>query len=294
MLLTIFFILSTVWADAQKLPVMVSILPQKYFVQQVGKELVEVKVMVSPGSNPATYEPSPQKMVALSKSELYFSIGVPFEKAWLERFKSANPGISIIPTQSGINKKPISAHSSFMGEEQKAKSEHKKPKKHAVQDPHIWLDPDLVKIQAQNILKGLIKKDPRHTEDYKENYQSFIRQLDDLDNRLKEIFSSIPADKRRFMVFHPSWGYFASAYGLTQIAIEVKGKEPSPKELMHLITFARQKDIQVIFIQPQFSQKSARAIARQLKAKVLTLDPLAPNWKDNLLKVAETFENILH
>ena len=119
MVLTIFFILSTVWADAQKLPVMVSILPQKYFVQQVGKELVEVKVMVSPGSNPATYEPSPQKMVALSKSELYFSIGVPFEKAWLERFKSANPDISIIPTQSGINKKPISAHSSFMGPEKK-------------------------------------------------------------------------------------------------------------------------------------------------------------------------------
>ena len=296
LLFSFFIFLSADCLFAQKIPVMVSILPQKYFVKQIGKDLVEVKAMVNPGSNPATYEPSPQKMVTLSASKIYFSIGVPFEKAWLKRFKSANPEMDIIATQKGIDKKPIFSHSHFIKQnpEHDFQKGHNHKNGHTVLDPHIWLDPDLVKIQAQNIQQGLSRIDPEHKQIYKKNLQSFIKRLDQLDRKLQEIFSAIPANRRRFMVFHPSWGYFAQAYELTQIAIEVEGKKPSPKELMQLTAYARKNDIRVIFIQPQFSQKSARTIARQINAQVATLDPLAPDWEENLLKAARTFQKYLN
>ena len=77
---------------ADKIPVFVSIVPQEYFVQQIGKDLVEVQAMVRPGASPATYEPRPRQMADLSKTRIFFAIGVPFENFWLDKIAAANPG----------------------------------------------------------------------------------------------------------------------------------------------------------------------------------------------------------
>ena len=101
------------WRPAQadkKLMVFVSIPPQKYFLQQIGKQRVDVQVMVQAGASPATYEPRPRQMAAISKAQAYFAIGVPFERTWLGKISAVNPAIQVVHTDHGIPKIPMTIH----------------------------------------------------------------------------------------------------------------------------------------------------------------------------------------
>ncbi len=266
--------------------VVVSILPQKYFVKKIGGDRVQVSVMVLPGANPATYEPKPRQMVNLAKSEIHFAIGVPFEENWLPKFAKTNPKMKIVHTQAGITKIPMKA-----GGHGHHQTEHDNGKISAgAKDPHIWLSPPLVMVQAKNILDGLVKADPEGRMVYETNYNVFLEELKVLDKEIKSVFETMGQDNR-FMVYHPSWGYFADTYGLEQIPIELEGKKPSPRKLLKLIQEARKDGIKVIFVQPQFSEKSAETIAGAIGGKVVFADPLAEDWGNNLLEVAEKFKS---
>jgi len=284
--LIIYTILSLLWPlsawAGEKLPVFVSIIPQQFFVQQIGKDLVEVRVMVRPGASPATYEPKPKQMAAISKAKIYFSIGVPFEKAWLKKIVASNPEMLLVHTDRGIKKIPMV---SYRHETEKNHHEH------GILDPHIWTAPPLVKIQALTILTGLQEVDPDHRISYEKNYRRFISVVEDLDNKFRDIFNG--KHGHQFMVFHPSWGYFAHAYRLKQVPIEVEGKNPKPAQLKGLIEHAKAYDIKVIFVQPQFSSKSAKQIAKEIGGQVVFVDPLAFNWLDNLRNVANKFREAL-
>ncbi len=291
LLLAIFVLLTGSRAFAAEKPlVFVSILPQKYFVEKIAGDLMDVSVMVMPGASPATYEPSPKQMADLEKSKAYFSIGVPFEATWLKRFAGANPKMTLIRTDSGITKRPMVAHHHH--EKGEHHSDHEAPA-HGILDPHVWLAPEQVRTVAKNICDGLIQVDGAHKADYEANLQSFLKEIDSLDAKIKQILAPLPKNKRIFMVFHPSWGYFAKEYGLKQIPIESEGKEPSPKELVEIVQHGRKLGIPVVFVQPQFSDKSAKVIASEMGAKVVPLNPLAEDWAANLLKVAEAFQSAL-
>jgi zinc transport system substrate-binding protein len=304
-------ILLTISADgiaAGKLPVFVSIVPQKYFVQQIGKDLVDVKVMVQPGASPATYEPKPKQMADLSKTKTYFTIGVPFENAWLEKIRAANPNMQVVHTDHGIEKLTMAAHhhddpAQEHQEHHDDGHDHKKGEhhgdaahgkdhhEHAGLDPHIWLSPPLVKIQARNILTALQEADPGHRSVYETNFKAFTAQIDQLDAGLKKSFTGKTG--LQFMTFHPAWGYFAHAYGLKQVPIEIEGKDPKPAQLKELIRHARKDGINVVFVQPQFSTKSAELIAREIGGQVAFADPLAEDWMANLRQVANKFQAAL-
>jgi zinc transport system substrate-binding protein len=273
-------------ALARPLKVFVSILPQKYFVEKIGGDFVEVAVMVQPGASPATYEPKPKQMVALAKSDLYFAIGVPFEKTWLPKIVATNPKMHVVYTQVGIEKRAMKSHHAHQEESKHhyGETEHRQDH-HMGKDPHVWLSPPLVMQQARNILNGLEILDPTHRALYQANYKSFIVELVDLDLELKRLFQTT-ADHSEFMVFHPSWGYFAHAYGLEQVPIEIEGKELKPAELKYLIQYGKQIGIEVIFVQPQFSWQAARTIAQATTAQIVVVDPLAPDWAENLRQVA--------
>lgn len=251
------------------LNVTVSILPQKYFVERIGGENVAVNVMVLPGESPATYEPKPDQLRALSEAQAYVSIGVPFENAWLARISSANPDMLMVDTTQGIER---------LGD-----PEHP--------DPHIWLSPRLVKIQAQTIYEALAQLDPEHQATYQANLERFLEDIDALDADIRSTLSGL--EQRKFMVFHPSWSYFARDYDLEMIPIEIGGQEPSAAELAALVERAQEEDIRVIFAQPQFSTEKAQTIAAEIGGEVLLIDPLAPDWLDNLRRVAETFADVL-
>jgi zinc transport system substrate-binding protein len=277
--------------------IFVSIVPQQYFVQQIGKDKVDVSVMVQPGASPATYEPKPLQMAKLSDARLYFSIGVPFETFWLDKIASANPDMAIVHTDKGIEKVPMAVH--HHGDEHQAGhhdddnalAEEDQDHGHAGLDPHIWLSPKLVKIQAGHILGALTAADPENKEFYTANYNGFINKLDALDQELARMLK----DKAgmQFMVFHPSWGYFARDYNLKMIPIEIEGKNPKPAKLQTLIAHARNEGIKVIFVQPQFSTKSAELVAREINGQVIPANPLALDWLDNMKKMAEQFKEVL-
>ena len=267
---------------ARKLNIMVSILPQKYFVEKIGGNRVDVSVMVEPGANPATYEPRPKQMAMLGRAGLYFAIGVPFERTWLKRFREINPHLEIIPTQKGIKLFPVNGMD-ISGEMVRSADSTE------IMDPHIWLSPPLVMLQARNMLAALISARPEDSEYFQKNYLSFVKLVARTDLKIMDMFQFArkgKGEKHMFMVYHPCWGYFARAYGLRQVAIEKEGKEPKPARLVQLAKVAREKGIVAIFVQPQYSRKSAGAIADSLSAKLVPADPLAYEWDRNLLSVA--------
>jgi zinc transport system substrate-binding protein len=246
--------------------VWVSIVPQEYFVERIGGERVVVEVMVPPGASPATYEPKPSQIESLANADLYVRIRVPFEEAWMSRIEAANQGMLIVDQSDGIERIDGT-------------------------DPHVWLSPRLAKTQADNIYQGLVEVDPGGEGFYRANLEAFLTDLDELDARIEETLSGL--EVREFMVFHPAWSYFARDYGLTMIPVQIEGSDPSAAEMSELVQTARSHNIKVIFAQPEFSTRSADTIAEEIGGRVLLISPLAPDWLENLERVADTFAEVL-
>jgi len=244
----------------EKINVMVSILSQVNFVENIGKDKVNVSAMIPPGFSPAAYEPSIEQLKKLSEANLYIKIGhIPFEKTQMKRLVDLNPEMKVMDSSDGIE---IYEN-----------------------DPHIWLSPRLVKIQVESIYLTLTEIDPGNQDFYENNKNEYLAKLDNLDLELKNAFSRIKGKK--ILVFHPAFGYLARDYDFEQIAIEIDGKEPSAENLANIIDTAKEENIKTIFVQKQFSQKSAEAIARQIGGVVVPLDPLAEDYIENLRRIGE-------
>jgi zinc transport system substrate-binding protein len=271
--------------------VFVSIIPQKYFVDKIAGGMVDCLVMVPPGANAHSYEPRPLQMSFLSKAAAYFAIGLEFEGPWLPKFSALAPGMKIVRTDNGIAKIRVPSDVAHDADRPSPEDRHG----HEGLDPHIWLSPRLVKLQALSIERGLEQIDTAHAALFRDNYASFMKEIDTLDRKLHAILpcetgGRAQADGRKaFLVFHPTWGYFARDFCLTQISIEVDGKEPSPKAMKEILDLAQKFRITTVFTQPEFSRKSAEVIAHELHASVLDADALAYEWENNLLTVAKDF-----
>ena len=260
--------------ESEKLDVTVSILPEAYFVERIGGDLVDVNVMVGPGESPHTYEPQPAQMEDLAASKLYFAIGVEFEDVWLGKFADTNPDMKIVDASATIQRIPMTASG-----------------KEGILDPHVWLSPANVRIIAQNIETALSEEDPANSDFYKENLDGFLQDIDALDEEISASLGTLTA--RKFITFHPAWGYFARDYDLEQIAIEVGGNEPSASEMADLITTAKENQIQIIFAQPEFSTKASETIADEINGQVILVSPLAENWLDNMKLITESLSSAL-
>ena len=256
--------------------IIVSILPQKTFVEKIAKDLVAVTVMVEPGSSPHAYEPKSSQMVALSKADVYFSIGVEFENAWLSKFKSQNPRLEFVNLSDTLAKLPMRGHH----------HEEDGGAHHEGLDPHTWTSPKNVAVMAHIICQTLQKLDPKNRQSYEANLKDFLKEIENTDTTIKNTLKSVPP-KSKFMVFHPSWGYFANAYNLEQFAVEVEGKNPRPKEMILILKEAKEEHIKVIFTQPEFSDKSAAILAKEANARVQKISPLDANWSQNLINMAK-------
>ena len=254
--------------------VFVSIAPQKYFVERIGGDEVQVEVMVNPGESPATFNPNPKKMSQLANAKLYFSIGVPFEKVWISRIKNIQPKLKVVP----LNKKIYIAPSSHP--------------QHDEGDPHIWLSPPLVKIMAAEIEASLSRQRPEKSDFFKINYQTLIKEIDKLDQEIQQVFAK--GKNRTFMVFHPAWTHFAKAYGLEQISIENQGKEPGPRALQRIINKGKKLNIKVIFVQKQFGLSVAKKIAKMIGATVKEMDPLTENYMDSMRNTAKAISGAIN
>ena len=263
-------------APEAKVRVFVSIPPQALFVERVGGDRVDVSVFVKPGQSHETYEPTPKQMADLSKAQLYFRVGAPFEIGLAPKIQSGYPHLPIVDTAQGIQLRKMTEDEAHHADADSAAGGD---------DPHTWLDPMLVKIQAKSIAEALKRIDPSHAADYGKNLASFQADLDAVNAKIAAKLA--PFKGRAFFVFHPAFGYFADRYGLKQEAIEVAGREPTAKELVAIIDKARGQKIHVIFTQPAFAQMTANAVAQALGARIETLDPLAPDYLKNLETMAD-------
>lgn len=265
-------------ADAP-LKICVTIPPQKNFVEKIGEKRINVTVMLPAGGNLHSFEPKPSKMISLEKAHLYVIAGDPSEAVWIKRFSSGRPNLKIIDPLQGITLAPP------------VQDTHKHDEKeHNDADLHTWLSPKLVTLQAINIHKALCEADPEGKKEYDVNLKKFLDEIVTLEKQLKEIISRIPENKRRFLCLHPSYGYFAKEFGLTQIPIEAEGKEPKPRQLAETVSKALALDIKIILVQPGFSNKIAQVVAEKLGATIVNADPMAENWAANLLQLAENLE----
>ena len=278
--LLIFCSACSVYASGKNISVSVSIPPLKYVLNKIGGEQVQVSVMVPPGSNPATYEPKPRQMSALADTDMYFAIGVPFEKSWLPRFSKVNKHMRIVRLDLVINKRTLAT------DYENTSRKHLKPSD-GNKDPHVWLSPLAMRLISAKVARIFSRSDPDNACKYRQNYLQLAREINQLDKRILKLFSATEPDKIQFMTLHPAWGYLARDYGLQQIPIKLQGKSPGPKEMGKLIDMAKALDIDTIFVQPQFSQKEAETIAEQIGAKVISLNPLAADWNNNLLDMAQ-------
>jgi zinc transport system substrate-binding protein len=266
--------------DDGRLQVTVSILPQAYFVERIGGDFVAVNVMVGPGEDPHTYEPKPDQMRALSRSQLFFIIGTEYEDAWMSRLRETNPQITFVDSAAGIQRIPLSSPHGHSDDETNHSGEKGL-------DPHVWLAPANGKIIASNIFTALLTLLPEQADALQANYDTLLADIEALDIKIKGLLADNMGDA--FVVFHPAWGYFADQYKLEQIPVQVGGQEPSVSDMATLIATARQKNIRVIFIQPTYSPANAQAIAAEMNAEIAIVDPLAHDWLNNLERVAEAF-----
>jgi len=266
--------------SSKKISACVSIPPLKYMLNKIGGEHVQVSVMVSPGANPATYEPDPRQMAALSETRLYFAIGVPFEKSWLPRFSKVNKNMRIVRLDREVSKRVLATEYEDIEQSNEVESGGNK-------DPHVWLSPALMRIMSGKAMRVFASVDPDNASRYRYNYLQFAREINQTDEQILELFSRGDTNRDKFMTLHPAWGYLARDYGLKQIPIELEGKTPGPKEMSKLIHLGEKLDIDTVFVQPQFSRKKAKTIADQIGARVVGLDPLSADWSDNLLEMAK-------
>jgi len=270
--------------------VFVSIPPQRYFVKRVGGEHVAISVLLRPGQSPATYDPTPKQMVELAAAQVYFRIGVPFEKQVVAKVAAALGELCIVDTREGIDA-VIANAADHPGCGVEPESDHGHHGHGDEPDPHVWMNPRLVKRQARTICRELCRLTPAHREAFESHCAAFEADLDRVDARISA--SLAPLRGREFYVFHPAFGYFAEAYGLKQVAVETGGKQPTAKHLTELIEQARSAGVKLIFVQPQFTKQSAEVVARAIGGAVVVLDPLAENYIENLLDVASKIERAL-
>lgn len=276
---TIVFILAAlmVWScgtgnrPQEKPVVLVSILPQKYFVEKIAGEDFTVSVLIPHGANPTTYTLLPAQMAEISKAEVWFRIGhVGFELSWGNRITEANPAMSVADLSEGLDLvQAAPGIPSGRG---------------TGTDPHTWMSPTNVRQMAGRILEELVRIHPRKKEVYTARYQDFLEEISRTDVAVREILKA--SQGKKVITFHPSLTYFARDYGLVQLSVEEGGKEPTPAHLAWLVETAQNEGIRVIYIQSEFDMELAAVFAREIDGKVIQIWPLNPAWSENLVSIA--------
>jgi len=272
-----------------RLTVAVSVLPQRWLLEQLGGDRLQIVTLVSPGDSPHTYQPSDAQVSRLMSAAAYFRVGISFERGpWFQAVRSS-PKLRIVDVREGLELIEMADHDHAHEHAAERRKDAHAHAEHACaedgRDPHIWLSPRCLKIQAATMARVLGQIDPQHKPVYEQNLAGLLSQLDDLDRRLQEKLA--PLRGKAFFVFHPAWGYFAADYGLRQVAVEVEGKEPSDRQLTELQRRARAEGVKVVFVQPQVSGRGAEAVAEATGARVEVADPLAPDVCAGLLRMAE-------
>ena len=255
----------------------VTIEPLRYFTEAIGGDYFQIISMVPKGSNPESYDPAPQQLIDLSKSQAYFRIGyIGFEQSWMKKLEANAPNMKVFDTSKGIDL--IQGEGHWHGDHFHEGGV----------EPHTWNSTKNASIIADNICQALCELDTEHQAYYKHRTDSLKQLFDQTD---KEIRSLLEEADSTFLIYHPALSYFARDYGLKQISIEENGKEPSPAQLKNLIETCRKEKVHVIFVQQEFDQRNAQLIADELGVSIVSINPLSYDWREEMLHVAKALKH---
>ncbi|HUW61216.1 MAG TPA: zinc ABC transporter substrate-binding protein [Candidatus Bathyarchaeia archaeon] len=272
-------LLAALGAAGESPCVAVSIEPLAFFVERLAGPDACVTVLVGPGQSPHIYEPVPKQLAEASSAKIFLCAGMPFEQRVVGKVAAANPGLKVIDLTQGIKRRPMDEAEAVSDH-----ADHDLEDRPGAPDPHVWLDPHNAKIIARNVADALIREDAPHAADYEKNLQTLLRELDSLDARLRQILG--PHKGRSFYVYHPAFGYFADAYGLKQVSVEIGGKEPAARQLADFIDRAKRENVRVIFVQRSFPSRAAESVAKAMGGAVIKIDPLSRDYVENIEAVA--------
>lgn len=259
----------------------VSIAPQKYIIDQIAQQPLDVVVMVTPGSSPATYAPTPKQVEQLAKAFLYIKVGhLGYEQTWLPKIKNIHNELTIIDSSKGIDL--IAGMTEQHGDHVHL---------HGI-DPHHWMAPNTFSIMAKNTFDALCRQFPSRVDEFKKGYIKLKEKIKRVDEHAKNKLSH--KTKRTFMIFHPALGYFARQYGLEQVSLELDGKEPSAKHMKYVIDEAKNHNIKAIFIQKEFSKEQAESVANEIKGEVIEINPLSYEWTMQMEHIILHLSNVLN
>lgn len=256
-------------SSGQKPVVAVTVVPEATFAKAVCGNLMEVITTVPPGYSPETYEPTPKEKEELSLARLYFAVGVPVEAA------------SILPAVADVKTMKVVRLQDAVAKQYKDRTFSS-----GERDPHIWLSPKRAKVMVETMAQECGRLDAPHREQYEKNAQNYCSRLDALDADLKSTFSKVKT--KDFLVFHPAFGYLAQDYGLTMYSLEEEGKEATPQHLQEMADLAKKRNIKTVFYQEEIDSKQSKAFAEEIGGKTVELSPLAPDYIENLEKMAKT------
>lgn len=269
--------------------VAVSILPQRYFVERLGGDRVDTLVLVGPGQSPHSFEPTPRQMLALSAADAWILSGTDFEIGLKPKIAAQYPSLPIVDGTAGVKFRQLQegeeedddAHAGESGADHQDSNI----------DRHTWLGSRSAKILALHIRDALSAIDPAGAEIYEANYASLVADIDETYGNLSASLAGLRG--RTVLVFHPSFGYFLDDFGIRQEAVETGGKEPTAKTLAALIERAKAARTPAIFVQAQFPVNAAFNVAEEVGAEVVPLDPLAPDWLANIVRMGDALKRAL-
>lgn len=287
-------ILTGAAAAAQAPRVAVSILPQKFFVDRISDGGARVLVLVGPGQNPHSYEPTPRQMADLGAAGAWLTVGVDFENGLAPKVRNLYPRLRLVDTTEGVSFRALEAHGHGGDEHGSEGDEHGDREEDHGGDPeggrdvHIWLGREGAKAQARHARDALAALDPGKSALYARNHDALVREIDAVFDGLARDLA--PLRGRPVFVYHPAFGYFLDEFGIQQVAVEAGGKEPTQKGLAALIEKARKEGARVVFVQPQFSKTAAAAVAQAIGGVVVEIDDLAPDWLANLGRMGDALK----
>lgn len=269
------------FTDDGRLKISVSIASIQWLVDQIGGDKVQTQSLTTSGDDPHTYEPSPAQMTAMAVSDLYFTAGVEFEEVWIPKFTDANSNLKVVDVSVGIERIPA------------AETQHEEGEKNEGLDPHIWLSAQNMRQIANNILSTLENVDPNNASVYQSNLENALVIIDDVNTQLTDKLAQ--TQRLQFLIIHPSLGYFADAYGLQMIPVEVDGQEPSPTQLVDILSASRTYGIHILFTQTGSNPLNVQVLAKQAGIdQIIEIDPMAYDWSANMLFIGNALQTALN
>jgi len=253
----------------------VSILPQKFFVEKIAGTKYHVNVMVPPGASHENYDPTPNQIIGLSNTLVYFRIGnIEFENTWIPRFAENYPNLLFVNLSKKLDLIENPADSEHIGQP----------------EPHTWMSPLNAKLMAKSIYETLVELDPQNESYYTSNYKQFLIEIDSLINVIRTKFQDSKANS--FIIYHPALTYYARDFGLTQWPIELEGKSPSVQHIRDLIDIAKREKIKAVLVQKQFDVTKAETIAHEIDGVIIEIDPLNENWSKEIMDITDKLKEV--